>query len=397
MSSVASEVTKLSPSAEIELFELDVTELGGAVHHFHNGRNGLLQPVVWRSVTYTCWPIQASGFEMKSDGPMPRPRLRIGNVDGMIGVLVRQYRKLKGAKLIRRRTLVRYLDEVNFPARRNLLNHTEGALGGTVRGTTVATSGVDDPKGGTAANTLSELDATVTGDWYMSVSGLVSGNRYEPSLWLRRVSAAGLLRLGNTEGPAHGAWNIDLAMLPPTWVRITRSHPAVQVVAEFEANAGVCGFELHRQVGATRLAVSIYGIQLEAGEATTDYQAVPGATFERNPDADPDAGHPDDLWKVDQMTGNDYTFVEWELASPMSLESRTLPHVPVQGATCLVRYRSGRCGYAGGPVATIDDEPTSDADLDECSLSIAGCKLRFGANAELPIFIQPAVGLVRQV
>lgn len=234
MSSIASEVTTLSPSAEIELFELDVTMLGGAVHHFHNGKNKLFAPVVWRGVSYTCWPIQASGFEMKADGPLPRPRLRIGNVDGMVGVLVRQYRKLKGARLIRRRTLVRYLDAINFPG-------------------------------------------------------------------------------------------------------------------------GV------------------------------------------NPGADPDAGHPDDLWTVDRLAANNYQLVEWELASPLSLEGRTLPHVPVQGASCLVRYRSGRCGYAGGPVATADDTPTSDADLDDCSLTVAGCKLRFGANAELPIFIFPAVGLVRQV
>jgi lambda family phage minor tail protein L len=46
---------------------------------------------------------------------MPRPRLRVSNVGGLVGALVRQYQGLKGAKLKRKRTLARYLDAVNYP------------------------------------------------------------------------------------------------------------------------------------------------------------------------------------------------------------------------------------------------------------------------------------------
>jgi phage-related protein len=38
---------------------------------------------------------------------------------------------------------------------------------------------------------------------------------------------------------------------------------------------------------------------------------------------------------------------------------------------------------------------TNNLVLDECSRRVAGCKLRFGATAELPIDFFPGAGLVR--
>jgi lambda family phage minor tail protein L len=56
----------------------------------------------------------------------------------------------------------------------------------------------------------------------------------------------------------------------------------------------------------------------------------------------------------------------------------------VVAGTCLWEYRKGECGYAGGPVADYADNPTSDPAKDQCSLTMRGCKKRFGANGELP-------------
>lgn len=111
---IAAELQKLEHTAVVELFELDATVLGGAQYYFHAGTNELRAPVVWQGQTYTPFPVQADGFEASHDGPLPRPRLRVANINGLIGAVNRDYRNLQGATLTRRRTLVKFLDAVNF-------------------------------------------------------------------------------------------------------------------------------------------------------------------------------------------------------------------------------------------------------------------------------------------
>ncbi|HBR1621211.1 TPA: phage minor tail protein L, partial [Klebsiella pneumoniae] len=54
---IRADIQSLSPSALIELFELDmsVTTSGGKLY-FHAGTNGLSQPIVWQGVSYEPWP-----------------------------------------------------------------------------------------------------------------------------------------------------------------------------------------------------------------------------------------------------------------------------------------------------------------------------------------------------
>lgn len=115
MANIAIQVHKLQHDAIVELFELDATIVGGGVNTFHNGSNQLGGPVVWKGVTYQRFPIEVEGYAAGGNGSLPRPTLRIANVGGVISVLIRAYRGLKGAKLTRRRTLAKYLDAANFP------------------------------------------------------------------------------------------------------------------------------------------------------------------------------------------------------------------------------------------------------------------------------------------
>lgn len=112
--SIVTEIHKLEPSAIIELLEVDLTSLGGAVLRFHAGTNQLQQNVVWQGQTYTAFPAKASGFEFNGQGQAPRPRLMVSNVLGSITALVLQYDDIVGAKVTRKRTLAKYLDAVNF-------------------------------------------------------------------------------------------------------------------------------------------------------------------------------------------------------------------------------------------------------------------------------------------
>lgn len=112
---IAVEIQKLAPSAIIELFELDGTSFGGELMRFHAGTNQLSQNIVWQGATYTAFPLQATGFDYSGNGQLPRPKIVVSNVAGSITLLVLTYDDLLGAKVTRKRTLLKYLDAVNFP------------------------------------------------------------------------------------------------------------------------------------------------------------------------------------------------------------------------------------------------------------------------------------------
>lgn len=115
-----SEASKASPTAIIELFEL---ELNASQHgttttyRFHAGTNLVDNgPVVWAGNSYTRLPLEADGFEYTGTGTLPRPRLRVANLLGTItGLLATLPGGLEGAKVTRIRTFARFLDAVNFP------------------------------------------------------------------------------------------------------------------------------------------------------------------------------------------------------------------------------------------------------------------------------------------
>jgi len=115
METIASSIQSLQPSALIEVFELDmsVTTSGGKLY-FHAGTNELSEPIIWQGVTYNPWPIAASGFDKNGQGKLPRPKLQVSNLDGIISAEVQSNEDLIGCKLIRRVTLARFLDAANF-------------------------------------------------------------------------------------------------------------------------------------------------------------------------------------------------------------------------------------------------------------------------------------------
>lgn len=101
----------LDIGAVIEMFELDLTVIGGTDHlYFHAGTNNLNQPIVWQGITYQPFPVQAEGFETTTRGTLPRPTLSVANVTGIISAAVLELDDLVGAKVIRRRTFAMYLD-----------------------------------------------------------------------------------------------------------------------------------------------------------------------------------------------------------------------------------------------------------------------------------------------
>jgi lambda family phage minor tail protein L len=112
---IESDIQQLAPGALVDLFELDASAIGGDVIRWHAGVNGLGNDVVWQGNAYARFPVEASGFAKSGQGQVPRPKIKVANVTGLVGALARDLNDLVGSKITRRRTFVRYLDAVNFP------------------------------------------------------------------------------------------------------------------------------------------------------------------------------------------------------------------------------------------------------------------------------------------
>jgi len=126
---VFSDIQKINPSAIIELFTLTLdNSLHGAttVYRFHAGTNlNANGKIVWDGNDYLRFPVQATGFAYQR-GQLPRPTLTVSNMGSpsisAILLTVNQTtagNDLTGAKVVRIRTMARFLDAANFSGATN--------------------------------------------------------------------------------------------------------------------------------------------------------------------------------------------------------------------------------------------------------------------------------------
>lgn len=124
MSVPVSDLQSVAPSAIIELFELtlNIEQHGVAeTYRFHAGTSlNASGELVWNGNSYMRLPVNMEGFEYNGSGQLPRPKLRVSNITGVITGLLLTLKSspsggLEGAEVTRIRTLARYIDAVNFP------------------------------------------------------------------------------------------------------------------------------------------------------------------------------------------------------------------------------------------------------------------------------------------
>ena len=110
-------VFEVEPTAMVELFSLyyDYQNDSQAVIHFHPGTHGVNQKIVFDEQQYLPIPMESEGFEVLGNQKLPRPKIRVSNAGMYVSSLLRQYDNLNNAKLERRRTFVKFLDDTNFP------------------------------------------------------------------------------------------------------------------------------------------------------------------------------------------------------------------------------------------------------------------------------------------
>ena len=114
---LAEELLRLAPTAVIDLFEVYLTPAINdgpeIVLRYHAGKNGLTEDIKFGIETYPAVPVEVDGFEFSARGTLPRPTLKVANVNNAITLLMLTYNPL-GAKVQRIRTFAKFIDTTNF-------------------------------------------------------------------------------------------------------------------------------------------------------------------------------------------------------------------------------------------------------------------------------------------
>jgi lambda family phage minor tail protein L len=110
------QIQKLMPGQLVELYTLDLSPIGQATtYNFCNGTMDDGAMVAFGGVDYTPLPVEAEGWEQTGEGKLPRPRIRISNITGVLQASVIANNDLVGCELTRRRTFYQYLDGGSSP------------------------------------------------------------------------------------------------------------------------------------------------------------------------------------------------------------------------------------------------------------------------------------------
>ena len=72
--------------------------------------------------------------------------------------------------------------------------------------------------------------------------------------------------------------------------------------------------------------------------------------------------------------------------------NKRVPQRQLIGNICQWEYRSSECSYTGSNYWKADDSVASTLAQDVCGKRLSSCKLRFGANGNLPYGSFPTAG-----
>jgi len=114
-------ILDVEPTALLELYTLyyDYQNDSQAQINFHGGTNGLGGPIMFDGQEYLPIPVESEGFDLLGDQRLPRPILKVSNAGLYISSLLRRYENLNGAKIVRKRTFLKFIDDSNFSNNQN--------------------------------------------------------------------------------------------------------------------------------------------------------------------------------------------------------------------------------------------------------------------------------------
>lgn len=163
------------------------------------------------------------------------------------------------------------------------------------------------------------------------------------------------------------------------------------------------GFEIRNEGVLPNPQITISNVGLEATSLINSFNDLLGAkvyrrrVLARHLDSgstpDVNARWPDETWFIQQKISENKLFVTFELCTPFDLDGVTLPRRRALRYACPWVYRSAECGYTGGAVADLKDQPTSIPSEDKCGKRVTSCKLRFTGDVDLPYGGFPGLSL----
>lgn len=145
-----------------------------------------------------------------------------------------------------------------------------------LRGTAVVTASQPDPNGGSTAFKMEGLN-TGANDANLSLTGVTADAFVVASVWVKRISTTGSLRIRYGANSLLGDYRVDLSMLSDDWERVTDTHPAVSVVNVFQNTFDSKQGLLFGAAAAGALDVFVYQAMQEEA-AFTSSLAQPATT-----------------------------------------------------------------------------------------------------------------------
>ena len=112
---IARSLIELQPTAIVELFLLyfNTVDKENSFIAFHGGAI-FDKGINWQGINYLPIPVETEGFEVNANGKMARPKIKVSNKDYFVTDLLLANQDLQFAKLVRKRTFIKYLDDSNF-------------------------------------------------------------------------------------------------------------------------------------------------------------------------------------------------------------------------------------------------------------------------------------------
>lgn len=110
MSVPAREARKLEPGTLVEMYEIDLSSLGGPTLYYHPYSKLDPATFTFQGKVFNPWPIDSDGWSTSTEGRLPRPTITVGNINSAVSAMLRLYNDFVGAKVTRRQTFWQYID-----------------------------------------------------------------------------------------------------------------------------------------------------------------------------------------------------------------------------------------------------------------------------------------------
>ena len=427
ISSVYGDVAILAPNAIIELFELELDPaLHGAstVYYFHAGTNAdVTGNIIFGGNTYVRLPIEATGFDYTSSGSLPRPTLRVANVFGDITTLLLLVNAttagndLGGAIVRRIRTLRKYLDGASFPPVGKLLTEDGFAL--------LMENG--DGFGLENDNPLSDPNARFpTEVWYVDRKSNENRDVVEFEL-ASKLDLAGQMiprrqvianvcqwqyrgaECGYTGPPVADV--IGQPVTPSSSTQAVAYAAAEATVESTKAALDAATIALNDATNALNVAEGTWTLSETRYTLFTDFIRVTSGSYGASTEA---------RWGNSQVQlGNDYrrgnlvsrttdrtgSTTEYYKIELWTFDASAVTAAQSAYNAALSAYTTAETNYNNAlssrdaALAAWESSPTHAAEVaasgDTCGKRISDCRLRFGAEAELPFGSFPGAGLTQ--